>query len=209
MFGFFFFLAIGWWLAPRRRARKAPSAALAARGIVALAASVLALSVRGPTRSRRRPPLRRGVLVGRNTGTIASRAVVASAFLLVLFAQRLYIYDRMNTFFKLYLEAGFSFAVATAALVFGAGRRGDRAWVPAGGSGDPVPAAAFTGATAARAAVSRHFARYSGPSLDGLRYLKKQRRRNRAVLWSASMSGTPVVLEAQGRRTRTSAGSRC
>jgi uncharacterized membrane protein len=32
-------------------------------------------------------------------------AYIATAFFLALFCQRLYIYDRMNTFFKLYLEA--------------------------------------------------------------------------------------------------------
>ena len=45
-------------------------------------------------------------------------AFVATAFFLVLFTQRFYIVDRMNTFFKLYLEAWLLFAIATAVLVF-------------------------------------------------------------------------------------------
>src|SRR5262249_55925168 len=54
--------------------------------------------------------------------------------------------------------------------------------------------------TAGRAAVSRHFAAYSGPSLDGLRYLEKQRPGEYlAVMWlRQNVRGTPVVLEAQG-----------
>ena len=61
-------------------------------------------------------------------------------------------------------------------------------------------AALFTSATAGRAAVSRHFAPYSGPSLDGLRYLEEQRPGEyRAVEWlRRNVAGTPVVLEAQG-----------
>jgi sugar lactone lactonase YvrE len=61
-------------------------------------------------------------------------------------------------------------------------------------------ASLFTSATAGRAAVSRHFAPYSGPSLDGLRYLEKQRPGEYlAVMWlRQNVRGTPVVLEAQG-----------
>src|SRR5262249_64793 len=43
---------------------------------------------------------------------------IATAFFLTLFAQRLFIYDRMNTFFKLYYEAWPLLALATAVLVF-------------------------------------------------------------------------------------------
>src|SRR4029079_17320333 len=124
-------------------------------------------------------------------------------FVLVLFAQRFYIYDRMNTFFKLYLEAWILFAVATAALVFGAGRRGAIGrWALPARAGVAILAAAalFTSATAGRAAVSRHFAPYLGPSLDGLRYLEKQRPGEyRAVIsLRQHVRGTPTILEAQG-----------
>jgi DNA-binding beta-propeller fold protein YncE len=131
-------------------------------------------------------------------------ALVAAAFFLILFTQRVFISDRMNTFFKLYLEAWLLFAVATAALVF---RSPDRPgafgrWPLAarGFSGLLVLAALFTTVTAARGAVSNHFAAYSGPSLDGLRYLEESRPGEyRAVLWlRRNLKGTPVILEAQG-----------
>ena len=46
--------------------------------------------------------------------------LVAAAFFLVLLPQRIFVSDRMNTFFKLYFEAWVVFAVSTAVLVFGA-----------------------------------------------------------------------------------------
>ena len=129
---------------------------------------------------------------------------LATAFFLILFCQRLYLYDRMNTFFKLYLEAWLLLALATAVLVFRSPeRRGTVnrwAWPARVGLGVLFAAAAFTSVTAVRGAVSRHFAPYSGPSLDGLRYLETLHPGEyRAVLWMRrSLTGTPVVLEAQG-----------
>jgi YYY domain-containing protein len=208
VFGLFFYLAIGWWLATA-------SSRLADRGlarwgrwaIVGIAGAGLAfLAIRKPD-------------VFLAAGAVLFLAaffarpdsrddrfacgLAASAFVLVLFAQRFYIYDRMNTFFKLYLEAWILFAVATAALVFGAGRRGSIGrWALPARAGVAVLAAAalFTSATAGRAAVSRHFAPYVGPSLDGLGYLEKQRPGEYlAVTWlRQNVRGTPVVLEAQG-----------
>ncbi len=209
VFGLFFFLAIAWWFAAvssRLSDRKAPRAArwlFIAAGSGALC--VLAL---------RRPDafLALGVvlflgaffLLAETRDDRLALGFLATAFFLVLFCQRLYIYDRMNTFFKLYLEAWLLFATATAVLVFRAReRRGtiDRWILPArAGAALLAAAALFTSATAGRAAVSRHFAPYTGPSLDGLRYLETLHPGEyRAVLWlRQTVAGTPVILEAQG-----------
>ena len=131
---------------------------------------------------------------------------VATAFFLVLFCQRLYIYDRMNTFFKLYLEAGCSSRSRRRSSSSG------RASAAGRSTGWAFPArAAGRGARRGRALhdrdgagappVSRPLrARTPGPSLDGLRYLETLHPGEyRAVVWMRrTIEGTPVVLEAQG-----------
>ncbi len=208
VFGLFFFLATAWWLS-------SASERLAARGagrplrwtLVTLAAAALALL------AWRRPDaflacevvlfLAACFALAELREDRLALGFLAAAFFLVLFCQRLYIYDRMNTFFKLYLEAWILFAIATAVLVFRRDRRGviDRWALPARAAAGLLAAAAlFTSATAGRAAVSRHFAPYEGPSLDGLRYLETMHPGEyRAVEWlRRTVEGTPVVLEAQG-----------
>ena len=136
---------------------------------------------------------------------------LATGFFLVLLPQRAYIYDRMNTFFKLYVEAWPIFAIATAVLVFGASsRRGTYERWPTALRGIFVVLAAaclFTAATAVRGGIfgPNNPARPQGggpgmPSLDGLSYLEKIRPGEyKAVLWMRkNLAGTPVVLEAQG-----------
>ena len=208
-FGLFFALAIGWWLS-------AVSGRLADRGVgriarssfvVAMVAALAFTAVRWPDAF-----LAAGIALFLLAYLVLAElpedrlaiSFLATAFFLLLFCQRLYIYDRMNTFFKLYLEAWLLFAAATAVLVFRSReRRGTwEHWaLPARAAiGVLFAAALFTSVTGVRAAVSRHFAPYSGPSLDGLRYLETLHPGEyRAVLWlRRTIQGTPVVLEAQG-----------
>jgi YYY domain-containing protein len=209
IFGLFFFLAFGWWLASSSDRLRDRGVRRRWRWMLVLAAAVglgfLAL---------RRPDLFLACAVLLFLAAFATMTeapedrlalgLLATAFFLVFFCQRFFIYDRMNTFFKLYLEAWLLFAMTTAVLVFrGRPFRGTiDSWALPARAGLVVlgVAAAFTSVTAGRAAVSRHFAPYSGPSLDGLRYLETLHPGEyRAVLWlRRNVAGTPVVLEAQG-----------
>jgi YYY domain-containing protein len=209
VFGLFFFLALAWWLS-------VASDRLAARGVgrsvrwalVTVASAALAFT------ALRRPDAFLACAVVLFVAAFFALAesredrlalgFLATAFFLVLFCQRLYIYDRMNTFFKLYLEAWLLFATATAALVFRARERSGAIarWILPARAGVVllVVASLFTSVTAGRAAVGRHFAPYTGPSLDGLRYLETLHPGEyRAVVWlRRNVEGTPVLLEAQG-----------
>ena len=208
VFGFFFYLALAWWLAASAERFGGRDGGRLARW---LAVGVAGAGLSALAWFRPNAFLACGVLLFAAAFFVLPETAedrlalgfLASAFFLVLFCQRLYIYDRMNTFFKLYLEAWLLFALGTAVLVFRRGRRGviDRwIWPARAGAALLAAAALFTTATAGRAAVSRHFAPYEGPSLDGLRYLETLHPGEyRAVVWlRRTIEGTPVLLEAQG-----------
>ncbi|MEO8430930.1 MAG: DUF2298 domain-containing protein [Acidobacteriota bacterium] len=215
VFGFFIYLALAWWLVAAARRW---IAAGGRRGAVVLLAGAFAVLL--GVAAFRIPDLfflvavvlflAAAVAFERAPEDRLACGLLASAFFLILFAQRFYIFDRGNTFFKLYMEAWFLFAIGTAILVFG---RRDR---PGAFSTWPWPLRAagfllagialFTTATAGRGGVGENRpslpdgVRRGAISLDGLAYLERWHPGEyRAVLWLRnSVPGTPVNLEAQG-----------
>ncbi len=213
-FGFFFFLSLAWWATSasthlaRGGAGRAPrllvyavTALVLAVGFLsaeALCAAGILLFLFAVFRMAEQPEDR------------LAFGFLATAFFLVLFTQRAFIYDRMNTFFKLYFEAWPLFAVATAVLVFRSPNRAGafENWpgVLRGALFLLLACGVFTTAAAARGGIfapsnpSRPAGGPGRPSLDGLHYLEKLRLGEyRAVLWlRQTLAGTPVVLEAQG-----------
>jgi YYY domain-containing protein len=223
VFGLFFFLAFGWWVASANarlasegleRWRRAVMvvllvilvAALAIGSADLLCAAGILFALAAALRMVEEPEERLAL------------GLLATAFFLVLLPQRVFIYDRMNTFFKLYFSAWILFAISTAVLLFSSsGRPGTLArwrWPARAVLFVLLGACVFTTATAARGLVDSRlgrpvppdyqgtpsFIRYGGASLDGMRYLAELRPGEyRAVMWlRRSVSGTPVVLEAQG-----------
>jgi YYY domain-containing protein len=213
-FGFFVFLCLAWWAAsvsarlarqgfgpgPRRLAYVFAALVLAAGLLSAEALCVVGilLFLVAIFRMAEQPEDR------------LAFGFLATAFFLILLTQRMFIYDRMNTFFKLYAETWPLFAVATAVLVFGSpGRAGTfENWPRAlrGAFFVLLACCVFTTITAVWGGIfgpnnpARHEAGPGAPSLDGLRDLEKLRPGEyRAVLWlRRTLPGTPVVLEAQG-----------
>jgi uncharacterized membrane protein len=133
-------------------------------------------------------------------------AFAAVGFILVLVPQRIYVEDRTTTFFKLYLEAWLVFALGGAVLVLGR-RFSWRHVHPAARLAICVfgAASAFTSVTATWGSLTPPGPPRSAPlTLHGMEQLKiSYPSEAQAVLWLwRSVSGTPVVLEAQGMHLR-------
>ncbi len=215
VFGVFIFLAVAWWLVTAVRQGTPGRRGRLFRTAVALLAFALLTSL-----ALRLPDAfcATGVLLFLLAAIFFVRApedrlacgFLATAFFLILFTQRFYIYDRMNTYFKLYLEAWLLFAVGCAVLVFGSPERpGSFASWPRALRALAIllfGAALFTSASGAAGALTANRpslpdgVRASAPTLDGLAYRERWHPGEyRAVEWlRRTIRGTPVVLEAQG-----------
>jgi YYY domain-containing protein len=214
-FGLFIFLAVVWWLviAARRFSARTGLGGLSVVLAVVAGIGLTIMGFRTPTALCVVAIVLFLVAAVTFEGEPEDRLAcgfLATAFFLILFTQRFFIYDRMNTFFKLYLEAWLLFAIATTVLIF---RRSDRkgaltTWpLPLRGIVVVLVAASlFTTVTGARGAVGSartnlpDGVRAARPSLDGLAYRERWHPGEyRAILWlRQSVAGTPVVLEAQG-----------
>jgi YYY domain-containing protein len=216
VFGLFFFLAFGWWLvacaAKLEERGKLPGARVRVALLLGAAAILTLVGLVSPVAL---------CSVGVAAFLTASFALAeqpedrlafgfaGTAFFLIAFALRLFIYDRFNTIFKLFLESWLLLSIATAALVFGrTERRGAwKTWpIPLRAAASCLFAlAAFTAVTGARGFVGSGRPMPPGVptssvTLDGLAYLERSRPGEyKAVLWLRDkVPGTPVILEAQG-----------
>jgi len=214
VFGLFLFLALAWWLARVLGELAAKDVPLLPRTVLAafLIALLLFLGIKSPLLFCALAVvllLLAALFLARSPGLRLAAAFAAAAVFLILFAQRAYIYDYMNTVFKLFFEAWLLFSLSTAVLVFGSGSGHFGKWgvAPRAAFFLLLAAALFTSVTAARGALfipgnpaRQHSGPKPAPTLDGLAYLERAwPGEYRAVLWlRREVEGTPVILEAQG-----------
>jgi YYY domain-containing protein len=128
----------------------------------------------------------------------------AGAAFLGAAADTVFLWDRMNTIFKLYLEMWIFLALASAFwLAAGrAGRAGGRLWRASRGFAlaAVAVASAFTATSDVVATLRAEHIGGPRPTLDGMAYLRTSRPfEGLAYRWlNDTISGSPVLLEAQG-----------
>lgn len=200
-----------WW-----RARIAPRPLgwrLAAAGVLVVAAAHALLAPVGMWQGR--APAGRSVaalaavlllvlLAGLRDASPISRpplALAAMAVGLVLGCELVFVWDRMNTIFKFYLDSWLLVTVAAAALLpraLAGGGWGGRLWRLALGVGGGL--AAFTAVTGAWGAVTERHTDGPRLTLDGMAYLERRAPLEKAAFdWlNRSVRGLPVLVEACG-----------
>jgi len=165
--------------------RQAPSIFVFAAALAALAAT---LACRRDTHTESRLPL------------------LLAAFALALTAgcELVFVWDRMNTVFKFYLEAWLLLGLACTAAVWQVtrtslgGPRGRRLWLLTGGAA--LALALFTAVTGAYGALAYRHAIGPRFTLDGMAYLRSKAPDDLAAYeWlDRNVRGIPVLAEAQG-----------
>ena len=131
-------------------------------------------------------------------------SMLAFAFAVTAGTDIVFVWDRMNTIFKFYLESWFLFAAAGAAAAVelwrGLIRRGSLRFAWQLGLVVLLALSAFTAATGVWAVVRTDRVPTPEPTLDGTAYLAEQAPLERAAFeWlNDNVAGIPVIAEAYG-----------
>jgi YYY domain-containing protein len=189
--------------------------AVAAVG-VGLALSLLDLGALGSLTIRQAPSIRTFALalflfglylaLHRRTPERHRLPLVLATFALALTAgcEFVFVWDRMNTLFKFYLDAWLLFGVACSSVLDELFRRRERTGIPhslwRGATGAALAVGVFTALSGAYGAVTHRHA--AGPrfTLDGRAYLQGRSPEEKAAIdWlNRNIPGIPVLVEAFG-----------